>query len=355
MIILRWCIAVLVSWSLVGSAFSAGMPAMSAADFQKQPYRGFTLDKASSKSASDFDVLAAIGVNLVRVGISLERCAQCKTYAIPPGSLEEIDRVVSLAEARNIHVILTMAPEAPEHAAFWTDSALQASIIDIWSHLAMRYKSKPAMGGFDLINEPSPPGRLKQAAQLYADFAERLIVAIRKIDSQRMVVYEPAPRGSMIYGFKVLEKPLPFDNVLYSPHFYQPVSLTHQGLYEKWPYGASYPTSDWNKARLSQDLEPVREFVRRYKLPIYVSEFSCVRNAPDGSAYRWIKDVSELFEAEGWSWTFHSFRGFQGWDPELPAEAPRPANAAAAALMRSMDTPTMILLRGYFKKNQSSR
>lgn len=354
MIMLRWCIGILLACLLAAPAFSAGVPALSAADFLKQPYRGFTLDKASNKSAADFDDLAAMGVNLVRIGINLERCAKCKAYAIPRGSLAEVDQVVSLAETRHIHVILTLEPEMPKGAAYWVDASLQTSIIDIWSSLAERYKNNPAMGGFDLINQPDPPGSLNRASRRYADFAGRLIEAVRKIDPQRMIVYEPAPRGSSTYGFKALGSPLPYNNVLYSIHFYQPASLTHQGLYDKWPYGVSYPTSDWNKARLSQDLEPVREFVRKYKLPIYVGEFSCVRNAPDGSAYRWIRDASDLFEAEGWSWTFHGFRGSHLWNQELLAGAPKPASAAAAASMRSINTPTMILLRGYIKKNKSS-
>jgi hypothetical protein len=102
-------------------------------------------------------------------------------------------------------------------------------------------------------------------------------------------------------------------------------------------------------------MEPVREFARKYKLPIYVGEFSCVRNVPGDTTYRWIADVVELFEAEGWSWTFHSFRGFHGWDQELPPGASKPATAAAAASMRTMNTPVMTLLRSHLKKNMVPR
>ncbi len=353
MTILRCCIGFLAGCLFAGSVFSSGMPIMSAADFLKQPYRGFTLDKASSKSAADFDDLAAMGVNLIRVGISLERCAQCRAYAMPPNNVEEVDRVVSLAEAKRIHVILTLAPEPPTHAAFWETPSLQASIIDIWSRLAERYKDKPAMGGFDLINEPNPPGKAREAARRYADFSGRLIEAVRKIDPQRMIVYEPAPRGNAFYGFQALEKPLPYANVLYSPHFYWPVEVTHQGI-QGGGRNESYPAWRWDKADLSEKLEPVREFVRKYRLPVYVGEFSCVRYAPDAAAYRWTRDVVELFEAEGWSWTFHSFRGYHGWDQELSAGALKPVGAATAADMRSMNTPVMTLLRSYFKKNPLS-
>ncbi|MDD5363777.1 MAG: cellulase family glycosylhydrolase [Gallionellaceae bacterium] len=348
--IFRWFIVLMACCVLVGPAFSAVMPTLSAADFLKQTYRGFTLDRASSKSATDFDDLAAMGVNLVRLGISLERCEQCLAYSIVPGNLEEVDRVVALAAERGIYVILTMEPEAPERAAYWESASLQASIIKIWAGLAERYKQQPAMGGFDLINEPSPPGDWREASRRYVDFASRIIGAIRQKDPQRMIVYEPAPRGNAYYGFKALERPLPYNNVLYSPHFYMPIEITHQGIKGE-SFGESYPTSEWNKVSLSAQLEPMREFVRKYRLPVYVGEFSCVRNAPGGTAYLWIKDVAELFEAEGWSWTFHAFRGYHLWDMELQAWSPKPASVAEAASMRSISTPVMVLLRSYLKKN----
>ena len=351
MTILRGCIGWLAACLLAVPVYAVGMPALTAADFLKQAYRGFTLDNSSSKTATDFDDLAAMGGNLVRTGITLERCAKCREYTIPPKFLLDVDQVLAFAEPRGIHVILTLVPERPEHAAYWEDAALQASIIDIWSRLAERYKGKPAMGGFDLINEPNPPGKPKQAAQIYADFAGRLIEAVRTIDPQRMIVYEPAPRGNTFYAFRELKKPLPYDNVLYSPHFYKSVKITHQGV-KDIEYGHPYPTREWNKARLSSELEQVRAFAKRHKLPIYVGEFSCMRNAPEGVAYRWIKDVVELFEAEGWSWTLHSFRGWHGWDQELPASAPKPESAAAAKAMRSMDTPTMTLLREHLSKSR---
>ncbi|MBZ0069829.1 MAG: glycoside hydrolase family 5 protein [Thiobacillus sp.] len=351
MTILRGCIGWLAACLLAVPVYAEGMRALTAADFLRQPYRGFTLDNGSSKTAADFDDLAAMGANLVRIGITLERCAKCRDYTIPPKFLLDVDQVLALAEPRGIHLILTLVPERPEHAAYWEDATLQASIVDVWSRLAERYKDKPAMGGFDLINEPNPPGRAKEAHRRYAEFAGRLIEAVRRIDPQRMIVYEPAPRGNTFYAFKELKTPLPYDNVLYSPHFYHPVDITHQGV-GKQPHGEPYPTSEWNKALLSERLEPVREFARKYKLPIYMGEFGCVRDAPGDTTYRWIKDVADLLEAEGWSWTFHSFRGWHGWDPELPARAPKPVSAAAAKNVRSMYTPVMALLRGYLNKSR---
>lgn len=346
----QWIVGFLLTCFLGGQALAGGMPPLKADDFAKRVYRGFTLDRPLSRPADDFDDLAALGVNLIRVWVHLERCDGCTGYTVRAGDLDEIDRVANLAEARQIYVILTMAPEPPVKAAYWTSAALQDSITAIWSELAERYKGHPAMGGFDLINEPNPPGKAGEAHRRYTTFAGRLIEAVRKVDPQRMIVYEPAPRGNTFYAFRELKAPLPYGNVLYSPHFYTPVDVTHQGVGGA-SYGHTYPTWRWDKARLSKELEQVRAFARRHKLPIYVGEFGSVRNAPDGASYRWIKDVVDLFEAEGWSWTFHAFRGFHGWDHELPAMAPKPSTPQAAAAQRRLGTPVLALLREQFLKN----
>jgi hypothetical protein len=62
--------------------------------------------------------------------------------------------------------------------------------------------------------------------------------------------------------------------------------------------------------------------------------------------------VTTLFEAEGWSWTFHSFRGFHAWDQELPSDVGKPMNEDSAVKARKLNTPVMTLLHSYFAKNE---
>ncbi|MFA5171871.1 MAG: cellulase family glycosylhydrolase [Sulfuriferula sp.] len=349
---LRNFITVVISCLIINASYAAEMPNLSSIDFMKQTYRGFNLDNASKKSAANFDALAAMNVNLIRLFLNLERCGDCTTYTIPPDKLAQIDQAVLLAEEKHIYIILTIIPEPPKDAKYWSDTELQTSIIDIWTQLAKRYKGRPSMGGFDLINEPSPPGRLEAASSSYVEFAGKIIKAIRTIDPQRMIVFEPAPRGNANYGFKALSGPLPYNNVLYSLHFYQPLELTHQGIYGI-PLGMTYPNDSWNKEQLSKQLDQARKFKAKYNVPIYAGEFSCARYAPNNSAYLWNKDVTALFEAEGWSWTFHSFRGFHAWDQELPSWVGKPANEESATKARSLDTPVMTLLQSHFAKNKA--
>lgn len=342
-------LALAILFCCLGTARAEQLPPLSAADFQKRVFRGFTLDELSAVTSENFAALAGFGATLVRVGLHLQRCADCTTYVIPPSGLVTVDRAMSLAEQHGLHVVLALVPEKPQGAPYWTRRDLQDSIVAVWQELARRYRGRTAMAGFDLINEPKPPGSLQAQSDAFVQLAGRLIEGIRAVDPERMVIFEPAPSGNAHFGFKPLKAPLPYKNVLYSAHFYKPDEVTHQGVGGK-AAGELYPGRKGDRGALQHFLEPLRTFARRHNVPVYVGEFSCVRWAPGESAAQWTRDVLELFEAERWSWTFHAFRGWHGWDHELGPADPKPATAAEAARLRRADTPVMTLLRDYLQR-----
>ena len=101
----------------------------------------------------------------------------------------------------------------------------------------------------------------------------------------------------------------------------------------------------WNRAELEAAMQPAVDFQKAYGVHIYVGEFSAVRWAPDNSAYRYLKDLIELFEAHGWDWSYHAFRESGCWSVEL---GPDRADLTPVA------TPTMRqkLLQEWLSKNQ---
>ena len=310
----------------LAAARAEPLPPLSAADFQDRVFRGFTLDELSAVIPENFAALAGYGATLVRVGLHLQRCANCNSYAIPPAGLETVDRAVALAERYGLYVVLTLVPEKPQGAPYWTRRDLQDSIVAVWQELARRYQRRTALAGFDLINEPKPPGPLQAQSDAFVQLAGRIIEGIRAVDPARMVIFEPAPSGNAHFAFKPLKAPLPYKNVLYSAHFYKPEDITHQGV-GGTKVGEPYLGRKGDRDELRRFVEPLRAFARRHNVPVYVGEFSCVRWAPGESAALWTRDVLELFESEGWSWTFHAFRGWHGWDHELGPTDPKPASA----------------------------
>jgi aryl-phospho-beta-D-glucosidase BglC (GH1 family) len=146
----------------------------------------------------------------------------------------------------------------------------------------------------------------------------------------------------------------PFDpkevpNVLYTVHMYLPHNFTHQGVYES-PIGLVYPGTMndgkyWDKEQLRHALRPVREFARDYGVAIYIGEFGSIRWAPENSTYRYLRDLIEIFEEEGWDWAYHAFREWDGWSVEHgPDRNDR----------RRVPEPTdrELLLRSWFEKNE---
>jgi len=119
-------------------------------------------------------------------------------------------------------------------------------------------------------------------------------------------------------GFDALT-PLDIDRVIYSFHMYKPHRFTHQGVYDskaELVYPGVIDGLNWDKERLREAMRPAIDFQREFNVHIYVGEFSAIRWAPDNSAYRYLRDVIDLFEEYGWDWSYHAFREWDGWSVE---------------------------------------
>jgi hypothetical protein len=318
-------------------------------DFRGARLRGMTLADMERYGGSiylpgDFERLTALGANLARVAVMIERCPRCDHYEFPAAQARYVEGLLEAAARNGFGLVVALQPEpAGDKAEYWTDARLQASIREVWAALAVRFKAAPGIAAFDLINEPVPPGvRTPEAAnRAWVPFATTLVRAIRAVDPDRVIVFEPAPWGFPA-AFAALE-PLPFPGIVYSFHFYHPHELTHQGI-SGYPLGPAYPSREWDRARLARELEPVRAFAARHNAAVYAGEFSCIRWAPGLSAARYVQDLAGLFNAAGWSWTYLGWRGYHGWDAEIPGDAPRELTAAGAKLYRSPDAPVISAL-----------
>ncbi|MFA6569484.1 MAG: GDSL-type esterase/lipase family protein, partial [Victivallales bacterium] len=152
--------------------------------------------------------------------------------------------------------------------------------------------------------------------------AVKAIKAIRSVDKDTWIVYEPGP-GADPSGFRDL-MPLPDSHIIYEFHMYSPHAFTHQGLqgYGDEGYGPEekkihYPGViggiPFNKDYLQKCMQPVLDFQKKWKAPINVGEFSVISWAPPESAAAYLTDVISIFEENGWSWDYHSYADFQGW------------------------------------------
>jgi hypothetical protein len=329
----------------------------SAATFACHGVRGFD-QSGGDQSRSSMSDMAATGANVLRIFVDLKLDPGAESYTI---DLSHADGVISDGTEFGFKVVIAFEPvtthSSPE---FWANNQLRSSITANWIAVAKKYRGNTTVAGYDLINEPIAP---KGQAQ-WITFATQLIKSIKSADPDHVIIFEPSP-GGLPEALSSISALLPFDNIVYSIHDYEPHMITHQGILHftsmAYPSPASSPIGQVDKATLSRLLAPVRQFTATFHAPIYIGEFSCVRWAPDSSAYNYVSDQISLFEAEGYSWSYHSWREYQGWDAELPSSyfaqfpylnaKPQGWINLNQAPYRSGNTDTMSLLKRYFKLN----
>src|ERR1035438_1783085 len=145
-----------------------------------------------------------------------------------------------------------------------------------------------------------------------------------------------------LVGMSYLEPPAD-TNVVYSPHMYEPHEFTHQGVQgrpEPFPYPGAIKGREWNRKTVEETLQPVVDFQRKFGAPIFMGEFGAPRWRGE-DANRYLRDVIEVCEAHGWSWAYHSYREWEGWDAER-------SNTNKDDRERKATTPRLELLKGYF-------
>ncbi len=180
----------------------------------------------------------------------------------------------------------------------------------------------------------------------WRELATKVAETIRAIDPGKPVVVEPGPWGGPA-GFDSFT-PLDLEGVIYSCHMYQPHQFTHQGV-RTIPVGLRYRGviggEQWDKERIREALVPARDFQQTFNVAMYLGEFSAIRWAPDNSAYRYLKDVIDIFEEYGWDWSYHAFREWEGWSVEHTTDRENREPSA---------TPTdrEQLLRSWYAKNE---
>jgi endoglycosylceramidase len=143
-------------------------------------------------------------------------------------------------------------------------SRLQTHFARAWAEVANRFKDHPALIGYDILNEPSPGSALDArefsntpddgpAAEfdrtMLTDFYQRVINAIREVDEEGWILYEPryaAPANGQPSFILKLEDPRQgAPRLVYGPHLYS-ISMEFKRNYEP---DADQTLEDWEANR----------------------------------------------------------------------------------------------------------
>jgi len=286
--------------------------------------------------------------------------------AIPGADLARLRSVLDDAGAAGLQVVVTTlslpgARWRQHHGnrsdfRLWREPRYANEAEAFWRQLAAALRGHPALAGYNLVNEPHAEqmdggvdfrtfefdawrrrvaGTPADMNGLYA----RLVRAIREVDEKTPIVVDCGVYATpwAIAGLLPIDDP----RVLYSFHMYEPYVFTTQRLNRgRFTYPGEVPDVDdpgsphrpWDRAALDRFFEPVREWQTRHHVPssrILVGEFGVDRRSK--GAARYLADLVQIFEAEGWHWAFYAFREdtWDAMDYEL-GDGPVPAGYWAA-------------------------
>ncbi|MDP8244537.1 MAG: cellulase family glycosylhydrolase [Candidatus Hinthialibacter antarcticus] len=274
-------------------------------------------------------------------------------YYILDHKLEEIDHFLESCEKYGIRCILDVH-ETPGRVEWrgekdrrlWTSFEFHQYLIETWEVLAKRYADKgPVIAGYDLFNEPNMYEEQAGAPSDWNLLVKKLVQAIRKHDKTHPIIIEPTRWGGAD-GFETLE-PVDDPLVIYSFHFYVPHKFTHQRVGDNqgtYIYPGEVEGKPWDKQALLDAMQPAIEFQQKTGAPMYVGEFSAIRWAPDGSALRYLKEVVGIFEQNGWHWSYHAYREWQGWSLEHQGPIDKPETVKS--------TPRLEFMKKIWAKNE---
>ena len=326
--------------------------------------RGFMVETAHRLHEATIKDMSTWGANAMRLQLHpatyAQKVAKKSLKESLPAYLNIVDQKLRIAKNLNLKVVLDLheppiyvngkVPTLDDHnkKGFWASHPeMKDSLIWFWTEMATHFKKdefKDVIWGYDLFNEPSTGGR--HAVQEWLNMVPDIIAAIRKVDTNVWVVFQP---GLVTETFaKEKEKIIQKDKrVVYSLHFYCPETFAGQGIMYENEFSSKkfktheeavahflreYPGNSknhwWegekyqNKETLEAELKPLTDFAKEYKVPVLIGEFSVITWAPVQSALNWFKDVIDIFEANHFSWCFHAFREWQGWSLESP-EGPK--------------------------------
>ncbi|MBQ6337853.1 MAG: cellulase family glycosylhydrolase [Kiritimatiellae bacterium] len=234
------------------------------------------------------------------------------------GKLDHLERdVLPWAAKYGIKIVVDLhcPPGGRDPDKDWTmyyDAKYADHFVECWRRIATRFRGRPEIYGFDLVNEPT---QTRRATCDYWTLQKRAAEAIRAIDPETTIIVESNGWDSAD-TFAYLS-PLAMDNVIYQVHMYQPHAFTHQGVHASGDYAKfAYPDEKrgWNVDFIRARLAPVRAFEKKHGAKIYVGEFSAITWAEGAGPY--IADCIAVFEEYGWDWTYHAFREWNGWSVE---------------------------------------
>lgn len=258
------------------------------------PREGFMLGtlKDGGSIASDITVLANLGARIVRFPVYFSYEPSLSVW------LGRIDAALAVTSARGMVLVIDFHHPGPE---FNSTISNVSDFVSKWSQVASRYRANSAQIWYDLCNEPNHSS--------WRDVALQAATAIRRLDTQHRIVY--AVKGPTTNGISNFE-PLPgISNQAIEVHFWDWTDVQFNNK--------PYPSTGRTREDLRAILQRCSLRERQLGIPVYIGEVGITQSHPN--APRFLRDFTDICDAEGLGLTVHAFREAAVWNYELNSSA----------------------------------
>lgn len=266
-------------------------------------------------NAEYFEIMADLGFDHVRLPVrweTTERSMASPPYTINATFLNRIKEVVDEALKNKLHIIVNMH----HHDALFEDPQGQkARFLSQWEQIATFFKDYPDSLLFEVLNEPH--GNL--SPEMWNEYFDDALDIIRLTNPERTVILGVAEFGGL---GGIVHLQLPDDeNIILSPHYYNPFNFTHQGAEWVGPGADDWLGTKWldteaERETIENEFSFALQFSEENHIPIHVGEFGAYSKADIESRERWTTFLARWFEELGLSWAYWEFSaGFGIYNP----------------------------------------
>ena len=282
-------------------------------------YGSVEQNHADMFTKKDFENAKSLGCDVIRIPIHFEKfCSEADGYQIPKFLLDVLDNVAAWTEELGMYAIFDFHNRTDVDSFTATD--VERILNPVWTQLAKRYRDRSDYLIYELMNEPHGI-----EIPVWNGIIERLHKLVRSIDDKHYIIVGGADWNSFT-GMRALPE-FRDDKVIYTFHFYDPHTFTHQGAPwchmervrgipfpydpDRMPPMPENPTDVERKCfeeyPAKGTLEEVEKFFDEYvsfslerKAPIYCGEFGCSAACVDpAERVRWYEIVTNLLEERG--------------------------------------------------------
>lgn len=329
--------SLLILFSTQANAWLFDNNFVKASEFNKGIFKGFNIGELKEYDERYIEEISNTGANIVRVIIPFNFCKANNNnelnciYEVNKENVEKLKKMNKQFSDVKIKVIISGYFYEKVKGDFWQNKMLQTAMSDSWRYFADQIKNEENIAGIEIYYAPDNSSMINphKSSEMWSIAGYNMIKAIRSVDKNHAIIFQ-VPNGAIESIDNLLD--LDDKNIIYGFDMFFPHQITLQGIgqYQQvltYPLGAEYSLDPYKNGKsLVIDQKAIKEYIaplvefRNKGHNVIINSWGIVHYAPQGSSYRYVKDVLKIFDENSLSWVYYGFRINKALDPFIAGE-----------------------------------